>query len=150
MVAVIPTVASDETGSHSPPATDLPLGLIFLAIFILAPTCRAISWLLTSHGHPTQDPDHETLSSDDSFEPVMLDQIAPARTYRQWKAEMNHVVNIASGFNTCAICLEPMADEDIIRHLQCCHVFHSSCFSQWFFRRHDTCPICKSRIMPPS
>ncbi|KAI3572273.1 hypothetical protein IWW34DRAFT_892554 [Fusarium oxysporum f. sp. albedinis] len=100
MVAVIPTVASDETGSHSPPATDLPLGLIFLAIFILAPTCRAISWLLTSHGHPTQDPDHETLSSDDSFEPVMLDQIAPARTYRQWKAEMNHVVNIASGFNT--------------------------------------------------
>ncbi|EXM13495.1 hypothetical protein FoTM2_014678 [Fusarium oxysporum f. sp. vasinfectum] len=103
MVAVIPTVTSDETGNHSPPVTDLPLGLTFLAIFILALTCHIISWLLTSHGHPTQDPvavDHETLSSDDSFEPVMLDQIAPARTYRQWKAEINDVVNTASGFNT--------------------------------------------------
>ncbi|KAJ9419225.1 hypothetical protein QL093DRAFT_2565363 [Fusarium oxysporum] len=132
MVAVIPTVASDETGNHSPPVTDLPLGLTFLAIFILALTCHVI------------------LSSDDSFEPVMLDQISPARTYWQWKAEMSDVVNTASGFNARAICLEPMADKDIIRHLQCCHVFHSSCFGQWFFRRHDTCPICKSRIMPHS
>ncbi|KAK2469253.1 hypothetical protein H9L39_18970 [Fusarium oxysporum f. sp. albedinis] len=39
MVAVIPLVASDEAGNHSPPATDLPLGLIVFAIYILALTC---------------------------------------------------------------------------------------------------------------
>ncbi|KAI3573444.1 hypothetical protein IWW34DRAFT_635531 [Fusarium oxysporum f. sp. albedinis] len=106
MVAVIPSVASDEAGNHSPPATDLPLGLIVFAIYILALTCHVVrassSWLLTPNGHPRQDPvasDHETLSND-SFEPVMLDQIAPARTYRQWTAEMNDVVNTSSGFNT--------------------------------------------------
>ncbi|KAI3571690.1 hypothetical protein IWW34DRAFT_243109 [Fusarium oxysporum f. sp. albedinis] len=56
MVAVIPLVASDEAGNHSPPATDLPLGLIVFAIYILALTCYVISWLLTPNGHPTQDP----------------------------------------------------------------------------------------------
>ncbi|QKD57387.1 uncharacterized protein FOBCDRAFT_140793 [Fusarium oxysporum Fo47] len=103
MVAVIPSVASDEASNHSPPATDLAVGLTILAIYILALTCHVISWLLTPNGHPTQDPvasDHETLSNNDSFEPVMLDQIAPARTYRQWTAEMNDVVNTSSGFNT--------------------------------------------------
>ncbi|KAJ4074659.1 hypothetical protein NW769_015427 [Fusarium oxysporum] len=103
MVAVIPSVASDEAGYHSPPATDLSMGLIIFAIYMLALTCHVISWLLTPNGHPTQDPessDHETLSNNDSFEPVMLDQIAPARTYRQWTAEMNDVVNTSSGFNT--------------------------------------------------
>ncbi|KAM5529491.1 hypothetical protein FOXYSP1_17335 [Fusarium oxysporum f. sp. phaseoli] len=143
MVAVIPSVASDEASNHSPPATDLSLGLIIFAIYILALTCH----VMCVSRLPS---DHETLSNNDSFEPVMLDQIAPARTYRQWTAEMNDVVNTSSGFNTCAICLGLMEDKDIIRHLQCCHVFHSNCFSQWFFRRHDTCPICKSRIMPPS
>ncbi|KAH7110784.1 hypothetical protein B0J13DRAFT_407429, partial [Dactylonectria estremocensis] len=73
-----------------------------------------------------------------------LDQVAQARIYKQWRAETNDAANIASGFDTCAICLEQMLDEDVIRHLRCGHFFHSSCFSQWFFRRHDTCPICKS------
>ncbi|KAH7205332.1 hypothetical protein BKA60DRAFT_600134 [Fusarium oxysporum] len=88
MVAVVHTVASDEASNHSPSATDLSLGLIIFGIYILALTCHVI------------DPDHEALSNDDSFEPVMLDQIAPARTYRQWTAEMNDVVNTSSGFNT--------------------------------------------------
>ncbi|EXK24524.1 hypothetical protein FOMG_18758 [Fusarium oxysporum f. sp. melonis 26406] len=136
MIVVNPTVTSDPASDHSPPDTDLPFAVIIVAIFILA-----LAFYLLPGDRPE-------LISDDIFEPVILDQTAPARAYRQWKAETHYVADIESDFNACAICLGPMLDEDIIRHLQCGHVFHSSCFGEWFFRRHDTCPTCKSRIMP--
>ncbi|RKK14263.1 hypothetical protein BFJ66_g17424 [Fusarium oxysporum f. sp. cepae] len=39
------------------------------------------------------------LISDDIFNPVTLDETAPARAYRQWKAETNYVADIEPGFN---------------------------------------------------
>jgi hypothetical protein len=48
--------------------------------------------------------------------------------------------------HSSAICLESLLDEDLIRRLQCGHIFYSNCFGQWFFG-HDTCPICKSWIV---
>ena len=44
--------------------------------------------------------DISELISDDGFEPVLLDQVAPERTYKQWKAETNDMANIAFGFDT--------------------------------------------------
>ncbi|KAH6870912.1 hypothetical protein B0T10DRAFT_417944 [Thelonectria olida] len=112
MVIVIPTVTSDETHKHLPPATDLPLALVFIAIYVLGLTFYVIYWLGRSYRHRRRDAvaagygtmssdDRSELISDDSSEPVMLDldQVAPARTYKQWKAETNDAANIASGFD---------------------------------------------------
>ncbi|EXA32284.1 hypothetical protein FOVG_16462 [Fusarium oxysporum f. sp. pisi HDV247] len=146
MIVVNPTVTSDPASDHLPLDTDLPFAVIMVAIFILAVAFYSLFVLRPQslYGNVLKP----ELISDDIFNPVTLDETAPARAYRQWKAETNYVADIEPGFNVCAICLGPMLDEDIIRHLQCGHVFHSRCFGEWFFRRHDTCPTCISRIMP--
>ncbi|SCO87647.1 uncharacterized protein FRV6_11774 [Fusarium oxysporum] len=146
MIVVNPTVTSDPASDHLPLDTDLPFAVIMVAIFILAVAFYSLFVLRPQslYGNVLKP----ELISDDIFNPVTLDETAPARAYGQWKAETNYVADIEPGFNACAICLGPMLDEDIIRHLQCGHVFHSRCFGEWFFRRHDTCPTCISRIMP--
>ncbi|KAH7112700.1 hypothetical protein EDB81DRAFT_670697 [Dactylonectria macrodidyma] len=103
MVIVFHTFTSDFTHKHLPPATDLPLRLIYLAIFVLGLTLYVIYWLRRSHRHARRDAvaaGYGTMSSSDSSESVTLDQVAPARTYKQWRAETNDAANIASSFDT--------------------------------------------------
>ncbi|EXL64679.1 hypothetical protein FOPG_19065 [Fusarium oxysporum f. sp. conglutinans race 2 54008] len=95
MIAVNPTVTSDSASDHSPPDTDLPFAVIIVAIFILALAFYLLSYLL----RPGDRPEAPELIIDDIFEPVTLDQTAPARAYRQWKAETNYVADIEFGFN---------------------------------------------------
>ncbi|KAH7184011.1 hypothetical protein DER44DRAFT_633842, partial [Fusarium oxysporum] len=45
------------------------------------------------------------------------------------------------------ICLEAIADSDIVRRLSCGHIFHSGCITLWYLRRHYACPVCVSRCM---
>ncbi|KAM5511624.1 ring finger domain-containing protein [Fusarium oxysporum f. sp. phaseoli] len=81
-----------------------------------------------------------------------LDSTAPPQAYKQ----------VATGMETtgseehstcpyeviiCAICLEAIADSDIIRWLPCRHIFHSSCLTLWYLRRHYACPLCVSRYV---
>ncbi|KAH7114566.1 hypothetical protein B0J13DRAFT_573495 [Dactylonectria estremocensis] len=103
MVIVIHIFRSDYTHKHLPPATDLPLKLIYLTIFILGLTLYVIYWLRRSHRHARRDAlatGYGSMSSGDSSESVTLDQVAPARIYKQWRAETNDAANIASGFDT--------------------------------------------------
>lgn len=44
---------------------------------------------------------------------------------------------------TCAICLEVLEDDDIVRGLLCGHVFHSECLDPWLVKRRACCPMCK-------
>lgn len=44
---------------------------------------------------------------------------------------------------TCAICLENLEDDDIVRGLICGHVFHQICIDPWLTMRSASCPICK-------
>ena len=44
---------------------------------------------------------------------------------------------------SCAICLEIIEDEDIVRGLICGHVFHAECLDPWLIRRRACCPMCK-------
>jgi len=44
---------------------------------------------------------------------------------------------------TCPICLCPFKVEDIIRILECKHIFHGKCIVAWFTREKIACPICK-------
>ncbi|ODQ82334.1 hypothetical protein BABINDRAFT_158954 [Babjeviella inositovora NRRL Y-12698] len=44
---------------------------------------------------------------------------------------------------TCAICLELLEDEEIVRGLICGHVFHQECLDPWLIDRNACCPMCK-------
>lgn len=43
-----------------------------------------------------------------------------------------------------AICLEVFSDLDIVRRLNCEHVFHRQCIDLWLQRQRVDCPLCKS------
>lgn len=43
----------------------------------------------------------------------------------------------------CAICLDDLVDEDIVRGLICGHVFHKDCIDPWLTQRKGVCPTCK-------
>lgn len=44
---------------------------------------------------------------------------------------------------TCAICLEIIEDDDVVRGLLCGHVFHADCLDPWLTKRRACCPMCK-------
>ncbi|KAL7666801.1 RING-type domain-containing protein [[Candida] zeylanoides] len=44
---------------------------------------------------------------------------------------------------TCAICLEVLEDDSIVRGLVCGHVFHADCLDPWLTKRRACCPMCK-------
>ena len=44
---------------------------------------------------------------------------------------------------TCAICLEVIEDDEIVRGLVCGHVFHADCLDTWLIKRRACCPMCK-------
>lgn len=46
----------------------------------------------------------------------------------------------------CAICLEDLNDEDIVRGLLCGHVFHRVCIDPWLTHRKGYCPTCKKDL----
>lgn len=44
---------------------------------------------------------------------------------------------------SCAICLELIEEEDVVRGLVCGHVYHAACLDPWLTRRRACCPMCK-------
>ncbi|EDK36802.2 hypothetical protein PGUG_00900 [Meyerozyma guilliermondii ATCC 6260] len=44
---------------------------------------------------------------------------------------------------TCAICLEVLENDDIVRGLLCGHVYHAECLDPWLTKRRACCPTCK-------
>lgn len=55
--------------------------------------------------------------------------------------ETESELHFSSG--SCAICLEVIEDEDIVRGLICGHVFHADCLDPWLTKRRACCPMCK-------
>ena len=43
--------------------------------------------------------------------------------------------------NECIICLENMIINDHINMLECGHIYHNKCISEWFTVKKE-CPIC--------
>ncbi|KAH7260645.1 uncharacterized protein BKA55DRAFT_268106 [Fusarium redolens] len=81
-----------------------------------------------------------------------LDSTAPPQAYKQVMTGME--ITGSEEHSTCpheviicAICLEAIADSDIVRRLLCGHIFHSGCITLWYLRRHYACPLCVSRYM---
>ncbi|KAI8874480.1 hypothetical protein GQ42DRAFT_112886, partial [Ramicandelaber brevisporus] len=44
----------------------------------------------------------------------------------------------------CSICLEQFAIGDMVRVLNCRHVFHTACIDPWLSTASALCPLCKT------
>lgn len=44
---------------------------------------------------------------------------------------------------SCAICLEVLENDDVVRGLLCGHVYHAECLDPWLTKRRACCPTCK-------
>lgn len=47
------------------------------------------------------------------------------------------------GRDQCAICLDILEPNDIVRALKCFHCFHQECIDPWLTSRRGECPLCK-------
>lgn len=54
---------------------------------------------------------------------------------------MEEELHFTSG--SCAICLEQIEEDEVVRGLVCGHVFHAECLDPWLIRRRACCPMCK-------
>ncbi|KAL9246691.1 hypothetical protein vseg_020194 [Gypsophila vaccaria] len=49
----------------------------------------------------------------------------------------------------CAVCLCEYEDGDEVRRMRNCqHVFHRSCVDRWIDHDRDTCPLCRTPLVP--
>ncbi|CAN1796360.1 E3 ubiquitin-protein ligase RHA2B [Linum perenne] len=52
-----------------------------------------------------------------------------------------------SDSDECVVCLCGLSDGELVRELDCLHVFHKGCLDGWLRRRNFTCPICRSPLL---
>ncbi|KAK4774995.1 hypothetical protein SAY86_009930 [Trapa natans] len=67
--------------------------------------------------------------------------------YRKIISGTEAVVNVKKDDVKCSICQEEYVDDDKVGRLQCKHMYHADCISQWL-RLKNWCPICKSSVEP--
>ena len=48
-------------------------------------------------------------------------------------------------YNSCTICIEEFKEEYYIVKLDCGHLFHEECISEWGLYKQE-CPVCKKEI----
>lgn len=51
--------------------------------------------------------------------------------------------------DNCAICIEPLEDDDQVRGLTCGHCYHQACIDPWLTQRRASCPLCKADYYIP-
>ncbi|QDS67740.1 hypothetical protein FKW77_006032 [Venturia effusa] len=51
--------------------------------------------------------------------------------------------------DSCAICLDPLEDDEEVRGLTCGHAFHAVCVDPWLSTRRACCPLCKADYYVP-
>lgn len=50
-----------------------------------------------------------------------------------------------SKYDSCVICSEKYTNADIVSNLQCGHIYHFTCITEWGYY-NPVCPLCKSSI----
>ncbi|XP_020594674.1 probable E3 ubiquitin-protein ligase XERICO, partial [Phalaenopsis equestris] len=48
----------------------------------------------------------------------------------------------------CRVCLARFEPESVVNRLPCGHLFHQSCVERWIEYRNNTCPLCRSHLLP--
>ncbi|CAM8926389.1 unnamed protein product [Rhodiola kirilowii] len=114
---------------------------LYKAALIFAVVRWIISWILKFI-----DSDSETYSSSSaSGIPISAQMIRDS-------LELTTFADLAAQSpcdEACAVCLNWMEEEDPVRRLKCCHVFHAECLDKWILYDHDhvTCPLCRAALV---
>ena len=48
--------------------------------------------------------------------------------------------------NVCSICLDEFKEDDILKKLNCEHIFHKDCLEPWLNNNNRNCPLCRTDI----
>ncbi|RBR16187.1 hypothetical protein FVER53590_25688 [Fusarium verticillioides] len=122
------------------------LPLMALIIMFLVGIPKVYRWARPRSSVSSGGTSPTTVSSSDSQRRDLphLDSFAPPRTSKDMRSNiMSHThaswAEPASNM-TCAICLGEVSDTDMLRQLDCQHIFHSDCIATWYLAEHDTCP----------
>ena len=49
--------------------------------------------------------------------------------------------------NICSICLDDFKEDDILKKLNCEHIFHKDCLEPWLNNNNRNCPLCRTDII---
>ncbi|QVM06894.1 hypothetical protein D8B26_001597 [Coccidioides posadasii str. Silveira] len=55
--------------------------------------------------------------------------------------------DVANPNDYCAICLDALQEDSMVRRLTCNHMFHSTCIDPWLTGRTAQCPVCKTEMI---
>ena len=49
--------------------------------------------------------------------------------------------------NICSVCLDEFKEDDILKKLNCEHIFHKDCLEPWLNNNNRNCPLCRTDII---
>lgn len=61
------------------------------------------------------------------------------------RVDSTDYVNTSKLFDTCTVCCDTFKDDSVVSSLDCTHIFHTFCISEWCKYKQE-CPLCKSVI----
>ncbi|EGY18623.1 uncharacterized protein VDAG_09149 [Verticillium dahliae VdLs.17] len=120
------------------------VALVIVVLFINV-SIRYFSEYPRSEGWETHDPE----ATRGPNKTGSLDKVAARQLFLEYKSIIRDTAlcQQSTNYTVCAICMEVLEDEEMVRPLVCGHIFHSGCITCWFLRLHDTCPLCKARFV---
>ncbi|EME31709.1 zinc finger (C3HC4-type RING finger) family protein [Galdieria sulphuraria] len=59
---------------------------------------------------------------------------------------MSHENILEGNQGICAICLESLIEDEVVRKFQCGHIFHKDCIDPWLLQS-NLCPTCKRNVL---
>jgi hypothetical protein len=57
---------------------------------------------------------------------------------------------ISTELNTCSICQDELSKDNIIRQLNCSHIYHKECIDKYLLEYSNKCPICRAECRKTS
>ncbi|CRK12761.1 hypothetical protein BN1723_007423 [Verticillium longisporum] len=150
-IDIMTTNSSDGDSSTNKPspwifgvAIGTVVALVIVVLFINV-SIRYFSEYPRSEGWETHDPE----ATRGPNKTGSLDKVAARQLFLEYKSIIRDTAlcQQSTNYTVCAICMEVLEDEEMVRPLVCGHIFHSGCITCWFLRLHDTCPLCKARFV---
>jgi hypothetical protein len=99
-------------------------------------------------GRVSQDIPHEIINI---FFSNLSSNVTPNTTVLS-KDDLNNISEkkyseISTEENTCSICLNIIKQDEIIRQLDCKHVFHTKCIEKYLLEYNCKCPLCRKDVV---
>ncbi|KQJ90655.1 probable E3 ubiquitin-protein ligase XERICO [Brachypodium distachyon] len=137
------------------PKESLLIYLLFNAVVSIAALAGLLRSVLVFLGLPAPPPllsgedgesDHhhqQQLAAGPSLAERFRSRFRPARFGRRRGGA-------AAAAPDCRVCLVRFEAEAVVNRLPCGHLFHRACLETWLDYDHATCPLCRSRLLPPA